>query len=198
MATRRAKSEKLRFGFQLAERTHRLPGDGATVGVEWIHVEGGGLPYPVQIRVAVFEDGELTCTGLKLAVRLDDERRADWRVTASSLREIPLERILRELKKHHGEVTESHAGWFDEGAAGAQMPPATVPKPKPGLRGHDRTFYTDIARAYQEARRRNPACTFPEFARQWNDANPARSGAVGTIRAWVRRGEQLLVECGEP
>jgi hypothetical protein len=58
----------------------------------WIGVSGFGLPYPIQIRAGVAADGRLVCMGLQAAVSAAGEDQ--WEVTARSLREIPLTRIL--------------------------------------------------------------------------------------------------------
>lgn len=162
----------------------------------WVGVTGFGLPYPVQIRVGLWEDGTPACTGLKLGVQYDDELLEDWRITARSLRQIPLEQILVEYAAKYREMIEVTPEWFPPELRRAHMAPFVAPKPRPGIKGHPDDFYADVARRYIEARKVYPQGTYRELTREFNEESGERRGE-GTVRRWVKEGLHVLKERGE-
>lgn len=57
---------------------------------DWVRVEGGDLPMPIEIRVERAPDGRHVFTGLRIGI--DDRSRAE--ITSQALREIRLSEIL--------------------------------------------------------------------------------------------------------
>lgn len=170
--------------------------EGFTVDPHWVGVRWEGQPCPLQIRVGVWTDGTLACTGMKLGVEVDDELRADWRVTASALRKVPLEQILVAYAESYRETATVSPEWFPAELQRVHMPTFVTPKPRPGLKGHPDDFYADVARRYLDAKKVYPQGTFRELTRELNEESGERR-AVPTVRRWVETGLRVLKDRGE-
>jgi hypothetical protein len=59
----------------------------------WITVTGGGLPWPIALRVALDEFGRVIVTGLRVAPDQPAE------ITRAALRDLPLGKITREVQR---------------------------------------------------------------------------------------------------
>ena len=77
--------------------------------LEWVEVSGASLPCSIEMRVGRAADGSLVCTGLKLGGnefpeldRLAEKRGLTLdRITARTLREIPLEQLMEKYAESY-------------------------------------------------------------------------------------------------
>ena len=147
----------------------------------WIAVEYEGAPYPIELRVGRAEDGRLICAGLQLA---GDE--TDSEVTARSLREIPLARILLGVAAFFAtaEVASTFRSTLEDmlGLKQAAVQPYHRVPTRPGPKGYPDDHFELVAAAYQRALIEYPRSTFKALATQLH-------ASEATVRRWVQRAQ---------
>lgn len=125
----------------------------------WHEVSGGGLPWPVRLRLDTDTDGRLVCTGL---IVVADE------VTSSALRTVRLSAIVEGVFQG---ILESDDD-LERGLVGeALLAPAeqqSRPRTRPGPAGHPDAVYEDFARLYRRALAETPRRPIQTVAKQLN------------------------------
>ena len=176
-----------------APRPEQLADPGYTHCDAWIGVRGYGLPYPVQIRLGRAADGRLICTGLKAAVPLDHETAADFEVTARSLREIPLTRILTAFaaKMDEPSTRAFQARLFPSWHLESLAVPFARPPVRPGPKGHPRSFFEGLAKAYERALLETPRCPTKTLAATMGYSEPQVHRLVQRARDMGLLGESM-------
>ena len=185
--------------------------DQVPVEGSWIRAEGGVLPHPVMLRLAVADDGRMLVTGLVIE--------ADQGLASSDLR-FRLSKVVSEfsaaaskpatLKRLFKEITGSDLVW--EGSAKRSKAPARLvlegpepnvlppewswlplllpsstasPRARPGPRGHDEEFYRRLASAYRKAQREHPRRPIQALVESRGYSEPATHRQIREAR---RRG----------
>ncbi len=169
----------------------------------WWQVTGGDLPAPVLVRLGPTPEGEIACTGVVVGIDDEGKQRA---VTASALR-IPLAGIVSELtqgirrdyKLERGERSVSFkVEHFEQilGFLADSAPPITVPRVRPGVRGHSDEHFREVVTRYRRALKDEPFAPTKAVIAQYPNWSPA------AVRYWLRiarkRGLLAKSEPGRP
>lgn len=154
----------------------------------WVHVSGGDLPVPVEIRVDQAEDGRFVVSGLLIGRTDYDRQEITWRI----LRDIKLGAILDELFRGFDPLTpgkwakdeESQYAWVSLWQNYVQ--PAQTLEGTPG-RGPSRSDLANFALVYLKHKAAHPHRAMTATAKELNI-----SRATAIRRAAAARKEGLL------
>lgn len=129
----------------------------------WVTVSGGRLPYPVDVWFARDAQGRLMLTGLKLE---GHRQEPPYEVTATLVREVSaaigdLLRYVAEYRMDDESVAQVVGAALNEAAA-----PYGGVALRPGRKGHSREFYREVAEAFVQATREDPARPLSLLARR--------------------------------
>ena len=163
---------------------------GATSDSWWVSVEYEGAPYPIAVQLGQANDGRLICTGLRLGGEEvpGGTSGGPVEITARSLREIPLTRLLvaitgvlnaqqMKARVHPAASVTRTADLFEE----KLMPYMRIPA-RPGPKGYPDEHFRQVADAYRRALIKHPRGTFKALADQLH-------ASEATVRRWVQRAQ---------
>ena len=171
----------------------------------WVQVTWMGAPFPVEVRLAMREDGgNVVCTGLRLGPA-DPDLDQQFRVTARNLREIPLNEILigaLRLSLLHGQVGFAQTDpeevsaiqralgdlrrpvGMAEALLGRHATPYRAPHLRPGRKGWPAEHFEAIAKAYNEIAAHNQRNPMAELAESQGRSLPQ-------VRRWVQKAQEM-------
>lgn len=203
-----------RFAFYLRPDEPTGPGRA-----RWLDVGWDGQTYPVRMRAALTDAGEVLCTTLILGMPSEDVGEPTAHVTARSLRDVPLNDVLlclNRMRAARGRIARPGGGplpsvdeelerrrtglpgpmpdWtftLSEIIFGRDATPYQASRIHPGRRGLPREHFEAIAKAYNEILARNPKSPMRELAEQ-------QHYSLAQVRRWVKRAEELGFKVNRP
>jgi hypothetical protein len=151
----------------------------------WHTVSGGGLPWPVLVRLGLAE-GRLVVTGLFIGA-VDEQGQAasaveqEREITSRALRAVSVPDITETIAR---QAARSDGLGFIERGMVETAHPHRRPRLRPGPQGYPRDHFRDVARRYRAALRRSPRAPIATLAREW-PADPS------TVRRWIGRARDM-------